>query len=301
MSARGADRNRFWKNRLSYVTVRRKKMLRDITLGQYYPADSVIHKLDPRVKLFATFIYIISLFCFKGIAALLVATVFLIFCIRTSKVPFKFMVKGLKAIVVLMLSTAAFNLFLTPGTPIVKFWIFKITAEGAQNAILMASRLTYLILGTSSMTLTTTPNQLTDGLEKSLGFLNKIHVPVHAIAMMMSIALRFIPILIEETDKIMKAQMARGADFEHGNIIKRAKSMVPLLVPLFVSAFRRADDLAMAMEARCYNGGEGRTKMKPLVYEKDDKIAYLFIFAFLAVVIVLRILLPVNLGNLIFR
>ena len=165
----------------------------------------------------------------------------------------------------------------------------------------MAIRLTYLILGTSIMTLTTTPNQLTDGLEKSLGFLNKIHVPVHAIAMMMSIALRFIPILIEETDKIMKAQMARGADFEHGNIIKRAKSMVPLLVPLFVSAFRRADDLAMAMEARCYNGGEGRTKMKPLVYEKDDKIAYLFIFAFLAVVIVLRILLPVNLGNLIFR
>ena len=276
-------------------------MLRDITLGQYYPADSVIHKLDPRVKLFATFIYIISLFCFKGIAALLVATVFLIFCIRTSKVPFKFMVKGLKAIVVLMLITAAFNLFLTPGTPIVKFWIFKITAEGAQNAILMAIRLTYLILGTSIMTLTTTPNQLTDGLEKSLGFLNKIHVPVHAIAMMMSIALRFIPILIEETDKIMKAQMARGADFEHGNIIKRAKSMVPLLVPLFVSAFRRADAPAMAMEARCYNGGEGRTKMKPLVYEKDDKIAYLFIFAFLAVVIVLRILLPVNLGNLIFR
>ena len=189
-------------------------MLRDITLGQYYPADSVIHKLDPRVKLFATFIYIISLFCFKGIAALLVATVFLIFCIRTSKVPFKFMVKGLKAIVVLMLITAAFNLFLTPGTPIVKFWIFKITAEGAQNAILMAIRLTYLILGTSIMTLTTTPNQLTDGLEKSLMPLSKIGVPVHAIAMMMSIALRFIPILIEETDKIMKAQMARGAESE---------------------------------------------------------------------------------------
>jgi energy-coupling factor transport system permease protein len=176
-------------------------MLRDITLGQYYPADSVIHKLDPRVKLFATFIYIISLFCFKGIAALLVATVFLIFCIRTSKVPFKFMVKGLKAIVVLMLITAAFNLFLTPGTPIVKFWIFKITAEGAQNAILMAIRLTYLILGTSIMTLTTTPNQLTDGLEKSLMPLSKIGVPVHAIAMMMSIALRFIPILIEETER----------------------------------------------------------------------------------------------------
>ena len=260
-------------------------MLRDITLGQYYPADSVIHKLDPRVKLFATFIYIISLFCFKGIAALLVATVFLIFCIRTSKVPFKFMVKGLKAIVVLMLITAAFNLFLTPGTPIVKFWIFKITAEGAQNAILMAIRLTYLILGTSIMTLTTTPNQLTDGLEKSLMPLSKIGVPVHAIAMMMSIALRFIPILLEETDKIMKAQEARGADFDSGNLIQKAKSLVPLLVPLFISAFRRANDLAMAMEARGYRGGEGRTKMKPLIYQKRDRMAYGVLLGYLAVMI----------------
>ena len=184
------------------------------------------------------------------------------------------MVKGLKAIVVLMLITAAFNLFLTPGTPIVKFWIFKITAEGAQNAILMAIRLTYLILGTSIMTLTTTPNQLTDGLEKSLMPLSKIGVPVHAIAMMMSIALRFIPILIEETDKIMKAQMARGADFESGNLLLRVKNMIPLLVPLFVSAFRRADDLAMAMEARCYNGGEGRTKMKPLRYAGVDHVPF---------------------------
>ena len=252
-------------------------MLRDITLGQYYPADSVIHKLDPRVKLFATFIYIISLFCFKGIAALLVATVFLIFCIRTSKVPFKFMVKGLKAIVVLMLITAAFNLFLTPGTPIVKFWIFKITAEGAQNAI---------------MTLTTTPNQLTDGLEKSLMPLSKIGVPVHAIAMMMSIALRFIPILIEETDKIMKAQMARGADFESGNLLLRVKNMIPLLVPLFVSAFRRADDLAMAMEARCYNGGEGRTKMKPLRYAGVDHKAYVLVIGYFVVILLCRFFLP---------
>ena len=238
-------------------------MIRDITIGQYYPAQSPIHKLDPRVKLFATLIYIIALFSYKGIAGVLFIVAALAAVIKISKVPFKFMVKGLKSIIILR-----------------------------PNGNRMFTRF---------MTLTTTPNQLTDGLEKSLGFLNKIHVPVHAIAMMMSIALRFIPILIEETDKIMKAQMARGADFEHGNIIKRAKSMVPLLVPLFVSAFRRADDLAMAMEARCYNGGEGRTKMKPLVYEKDDKIAYLFIFAFLAVVIVLRILLPVNLGNLIFR
>ena len=201
------------------------------------------------------------------------------------------MVKGLKAIVVLMLITAAFNLFLTPGTPIVKFWIFKITAEGAQNAILMAIRLTYLILGTSIMTLTTTPNQLTDGLEKSLMPLSKIGVPVHAIAMMMSIALRFIPILIEETDKIMKAQMARGADFEDGNLIQKAKSMVPLLIPLFVSAFRRADDLAMAMEARCYSGGEGRTKMKPLRYQGTDRKAYVILIAFLVLVIVARVLL----------
>ena len=247
-------------------------MLRDITLGQYYPADSVIHKLDPRVKLFATFIYIISLFCFKGIAALLFATVFLIFCIRTSKVPFKFMVKGLKAIVVLMLITAAFNLFLTP--------------------ILMAIRLIYLILGTSIMTLTTTPNQLTDGLEKSLMPLSKIGVPVHAIAMMMSIALRFIPILIEETDKIMKAQMARGADFESGNLLLRVKNMIPLLVPLFVSAFRRADDLAMAMEARCYNGGEGRTKMKPLRYAGVDHKAYVLVIGYFVVILLCRFFLP---------
>ena len=267
-------------------------MLRDITLGQYYPEKSIIHKLDPRVKLFATFLYIISLFCFKGIAALATATLFLFAVIRLSKVPFKFMVKGLKAIVILMLITAMFNLFLTPGEPLVSFWIFKITAEGIENAILMAIRLTYLILGTSVMTLTTTPNQLTDGLEKSLAPLGKIGIPVHAIAMMMSIALRFIPILIEETDKIMKAQMARGADFESGNLIHKVKNMVPLLVPLFVSAFRRADDLAMAMEARCYNGGEGRTKMKPLKYNADDRKAYAVSVLYFAAVLLFRIVLP---------
>ncbi len=267
-------------------------MLRDITLGQYYPADSVIHKLDPRVKLFATMIYIISLFCFKGIAALLVATVFLIAVIRVSKVPFHFMVKGLKTIMVLMIITALFNLFLTPGEPLVTFWIFKITAEGIKSAALMTIRLIYLILGTSIMTLTTTPNQLTDGLEKALMPLSKSGIPVHAIAMMMSIALRFIPILIEETDKIMKAQMARGADFENGNLIQKVKNMIPLLVPLFVSAFRRADDLAMAMEARCYNGGEGRTKMKPLRYMKRDHLAYVIVFAYFVVILVCRTFLP---------
>lgn len=264
-------------------------MLRDITLGQYYPADSVIHKLDPRVKLFGTMVFIISLFCFKGVIAFLLATVFLIAVIKASKVPFKFMVKGLKAIMVLMLITAVFNLFLTPGEVLVSFWKFKITDQGLKSAVLMAIRLVYLILGTSIMTLTTTPNQLTDGLEKALHPLNKIKVPVHAIAMMMSIALRFIPILIEETDKIMKAQMARGADFESGNLIKKAKSMIPLLVPLFVSAFRRADDLAMAMEARCYNGGEGRTKMKPLKYAARDHKAYLVLVVYFVLIILCRV------------
>jgi energy-coupling factor transport system permease protein len=264
-------------------------MLRDITLGQYYPADSPIHKLDPRVKLFATLIYIISLFCFRGLAALAAATVFLAVVIHSSKVPFKYIVKGLRAIMILLFITAIFNLFLTPGEELVTIWKFSITEEGLTNAILMAIRLIYLIIGTSIMTLTTTPNQLTDGLEKSLMPFSKIGVPVHAIAMMMSIALRFIPILIEETDKIMKAQMARGADFESGNIFKRVKNMVPLLVPLFVSAFRRADDLAMAMEARCYNGGAGRTKMKPLTYCSRDRIAYLIVILYFAIIILCRI------------
>ena len=265
-------------------------MLRDITLGQYYPADSVIHKLDPRVKLFGTLIYIISLFVFKGLPAFILAAIFLVVLIKLSKVPFSYMVKGLKTIVLIMLFAAVFNLFLTPGTKLVSFWIFTITYEGLKNAVVMMVRLIFLIIGTSLMTLTTTPNELTDGLEKALSPLKYIKVPVHEIAMMMSIALRFIPILIEETDKIMKAQMARGADFEHGNLIQKAKNMVPILVPLFVSAFRRANDLAMAMEARCYRGGEGRTKMKPLHYQKRDRMAYLTLLVYLAAVIGLRIL-----------
>jgi energy-coupling factor transport system permease protein len=268
-------------------------MIRDITIGQYYPAQSPIHKLDPRVKLFATLIYIIALFSYKGIAGVLFIVAALAAVIKISKVPFKFMVKGLKSIIILLLFTACFSVFFTQGEyTIWEYGILHISDTGLINAATMMIRLVLLIIGTSLMTLTTTPNQLTDGLEKSLGFLNKIHVPVHAIAMMMSIALRFIPILIEETDKIMKAQMARGADFEHGNIIKRAKSMVPLLVPLFVSAFRRADDLAMAMEARCYNGGEGRTKMKPLVYRKQDYMGYGVLVAYLvAAVLIGRVLL----------
>ena len=267
-------------------------MIRDITIGQYYPAKSVVHKLDPRVKLFVTLLYIIALFIYKGIAGFALITLFLVASIRISKVPFKFIVKGLKAIVVLLIVTSLFNLLLTPtGEVYWKYGVLQITDVGITNAVTMTIRLIYLIIGTSLMTLTTTPKQLTDGLEKSLHPLNKINVPVHAIAMMMSIALRFIPILIEETDKIMKAQMARGADFETGGIIKKAKNMVPLLVPLFVSAFRRADDLAMAMEARCYNGGDGRTKMKPLMYAKRDYVAYAIAILFMVGVVLLRIFL----------
>lgn len=268
-------------------------MIRDITIGQFYPADSCIHKMDPRVKLFATMIYIIALFAFKGFLGLGIITVFLVAVIKISKVPFKFMTKGLKAIVILLLITSVFNLLATPGD--VVFWQWgslQITDKGIINSVVMTIRLVYLILGTSLITLTTTPNQLTDGLETALKPLNKLNVPVHSIAMMMSIALRFIPILIEETDKIMKAQMARGADFERGNLLQKAKNMVPLLVPLFVSAFRRAEDLAMAMEARCYNGGDGRTKMKPLHYESRDHIAYAVVLGFLALVIVAAIFVP---------
>lgn len=249
-------------------------MLRDITLGQYYQTESVIHKMDPRVKLGGTLLYIISLFFFKNFLGYIVAALFLAVVIKLSKVPFKFMVKGMKAIVFLLLITVVFNLFLTPGTPILTIWKLTITMEGLKLALTMVIRLTLLIIGSSVMTLTTTPNNLTDGMEKMMNPLKVIKVPVHEVAMMMSIALRFIPILLEETDKIMKAQLARGADFESGNLIHRAKALVPILVPLFISAFRRANELAMAMEARCYRGGDGRTKMKPLFYKKRDCIAY---------------------------
>ena len=262
-------------------------MLRDITLGQYYQTDSVIHRLDPRVKLTATIAFIISLFLVKNIWGYLIAALFLAAVIKMSNVPFKFMMRGMKAILFLLLLTVAFNLFLTPGEPLVQIWKLIITKEGAQIAGMMAVRLTFLIIGSSVMTLTTTPNNLTDGMESLMKPLNKIKVPVHEISMMMSIALRFIPILLEETDKIMKAQIARGADFESGNIIKKAKAMVPLLVPLFISAFRRANDLAMAMEARCYRGGEYRTKMKPLVYKKRDFTAYGILVVYLVVCVVI--------------
>ena len=233
-------------------------MFDTITLGQYYQTDSLLHRLDPRVKLVGTFVYLISLFVVDSFVGYIAAALFLAAMIMLSNVPFRYIVRGMKTIVLTF-------------------------------AIKMAVRLSLLILGSSIMTLTTTPTQLTDALESLLRPLKKIHVPVHEIAMMMSIALRFIPILMEETDKIMKAQIARGADFESKNIVKKIKSMVPLLVPLFISAFRRANDLAMAMEARCYRGGEGRTKMKPLVYHGRDRIAYMVLLAFFAICILTRI------------
>lgn len=260
-------------------------MLRDITLGQYYQTDSVIHRLDPRVKLVTTICYIISLFIVDNLTGYAIAGLFLILVIKLSKVPFRFMIRGMKAILFLLLIAVVFNLFLTPGEVIFSYWKLKITKEGIRLALFMAIRLCFLIMGSSVMTLTTTPNNLTDGMEKLLKPLKLFKVPVHEIAMMMSIALRFIPILLEETDKIMKAQIARGADFESGNLIKKAKSLVPLLVPLFISAFRRANDLAMAMEARCYRGGDNRTKMKPLVYQKRDRLAYGTVCIYLALCI----------------
>lgn len=268
-------------------------MIRDITIGQYYPAKSILHRLDPRVKIMCTLFYLISLFLFKSVLGYALASLFLIGVIKLSKVPFKFIVKGLKPIILLLMITVVFNLFLTEGGKVlIHYWVFKITEEGLRIAVYMAIRLTYLIVGSSLMTLTTTPNALTDGIESLLYPMNGIKVPVHEIAMMMSIALRFIPILLEETDKIMKAQIARGADLENGNIIQKAKNMIPILVPLFVSAFRRANDLAMAMESRCYRGGEGRTKMKPLVYKKRDYAAYAITLIYVVVVFIVGRFVP---------
>ncbi len=266
-------------------------MLRDITLGQYYPTHSPIHGLDPRTKLAGTMIYLFSLFVTDSVVGYVLATIFLVSMIKISGVPLKFMVKGLKGIILLLILSVSFNLFLTPGREIFRIWIISVTFEGLCRSAFMALRLIYLVIGSSIMTLTTTPNSLTDGIEKGLGFMKRFGVPVHEIAMMMSIALRFIPILVEETDKIMKAQTARGADFESGGLIQKAKAMVPLLVPLFISAFRRASDLAMAMEARCYHGGEGRTKLRPLCYGRNDRMGYTVVIGYF-ILMVLTNLLP---------
>ena len=263
-------------------------MIRDITIGQYYPADSVIHKLDPRTKLVGTIGFIVSVFLFHTFVGYAVATIFLAGMILLSKVPVKFIFKGLKTIFMLLLITIFFNMILTPGEVVWKLGFIKITKEGLVLAGTMAIRLVYLVIGSSIMTLTTTPNQLTDGLERLLRPLNKLHVPVHDIAMMMSIALRFIPILLEETDKIMKAQQARGADFDTGNLIQKAKSLIPILVPLFISAFRRAEELAMAMEARCYHGDEHRTRMNVMTMKSSDYRAAVMAAVYTVVIIGLR-------------
>ncbi len=273
-------------------------MIRDITIGQYYQVDSIIHRLDPRVKLLATLIYVISLFVVNSPIGYGIAILFLIVCIAMSKVPAKYMLKGLKSLVFILVFSATFIVLFTSGEHIIfKYGIIKISREGIINAIEMIVRLTLLLIGSSVMTLTTKPTDIADGLEKAFGFLKVIKVPVHELAMMISIAFRFIPILIEETDKIMKAQIARGADFESGGLIKKAKSLIPLLVPLIISAIKRALDLATAMEARCYNGGEGRTKMKPLKYKKCDYVAYGVQAGYLAVIIVANIVVKLVLKN----
>ena len=261
-------------------------MLKDITLGQYFPGDTVVHRLDPRTKLILVILYIVALFQAKGwisYAAVLLVT---IVCMALSHISFKNIFKGLKPMLFIIVLTAMLNIFYTTGTPIVEGWI--ITWEGLDRAVKMILRIMLLITGTFLLTYTTSPMELTDGLELLLNPLKKLKVPVHEMTIMMSMALRFIPTLIEETDKIMSAQKARGADFENGSLIQRAKALLPILVPLFVSAFRRADELAVAMESRCYHGGEGRTRMKTLHFARRDYLALALGILFLAGVIVLK-------------
>jgi len=239
-------------------------MLKDITLGQYYPGNSVIHRTDPRIKILLTILFMTELFTVKTYLGFLIFTLFTLMIIVVSGVPIKFTLKGLKPVLIIVIFAVVINVFSTPGRSLLKLGPLNITLEGLLISGKMAIRLSLLIIGASLLTLTTTPIMLTDGLEKLLSPFKIIGLPAHEIAMMMTIALRFIPTLLDETDKIMKAQSARGADFDTGNLLDRAKSFIPVLVPLFVSAFRRADELAMAMEARCYRGSEGRTRMKQL-------------------------------------
>ena len=265
-------------------------MLKDVTLGQYFPGDSIIHRLDPRTKLIAVVIYIVALFQAKSWVSYAVVLAAAVILMAISKIKPKNIFKGLKPMLIIITLTAFLNVFYTQGTPVVPGWI--ITWEGIDRAVKMVLRIVLLITGTFLLTYTTSPLALTDGLEMLMNPLKKLKVPVHEMTMMMSMALRFIPTLTEETDKIMSAQKARGADFETGGLIKRAKALIPILVPLFVSAFRRADELAVAMESRCYHGGEGRTRMKQLVMGREDHIALLVSLLFLAGVIAVR-----NLGG----
>lgn len=261
-------------------------MIRDITLGQYFPGNSKIHKLDPRTKIIITFAYIITLFLVKDFLGFAIAVAFISLIILVSKVPLKFIFKGLKPIFFIIIFTFTINMFMTKGETLVQLGFLTITKEGLYNAFFMGLRLILLIIGSSLLTLTTKPINLTDGIERLLSPFRRIGVPAHELAMMMTIALRFIPTLLEETDKIMKAQMARGADFETGNIIRRAKSLIPLLVPLFISAFRIAQDLAMAMEARCYRGGDARTRMNAMTFGRRDILATLLMVGFIALIVI---------------
>lgn len=261
-------------------------MLSNITLGQYYPVDSRVHRLDPRIKLLLTVVFIVIVFLAKTFAGYLLLFGFIFFTSRLARIPFRMLLRGIRPLRVILVLTFLLNLFFTQGETLwLSFWIIRITKEAFFQALFYSLRLVFLVIGTSLLTLTTSPVALSDGIEVLLSPLKKIRFPAHELAMMMTIALRFIPTLLEETDKIMKAQMARGADFESGNLISRAKAMVPLLVPLFVSAFRRAGDLAMAMESRCYRGGEGRTRLKVLKLTRDDAIACGIMFLLLALII----------------
>lgn len=262
-------------------------MLKDITLGQYFPGDTPIHRLDPRTKLICVILFFIALFTASGFFSTLLVFSVLLAAVAISHIKPGALLKGMKPLLFIVTFTALLNLFYTEGTVIAQWWIFRITSEGIRRTILMVVRIFLLVSCTFLLTYTTSPLQLTDGLEHLLKPLKKIRFPVHELSMMMSIALRFIPTLIEETDKIMSAQKARGADFETGSLVKRAKALLPILVPLFVSAFRRADELATAMECRCYHGGEGRTRMKTLEMHAADYLTLFFLCAVLAAVIAL--------------
>jgi energy-coupling factor transport system permease protein len=260
-------------------------MFKNLTIGQHYPVESPVHDLDPRVKIIITLAFLVSLFLIDSFSTYIIVAVFLTAAITISKVPIKFVIKGLRPILMIIIITFVINLLMTPGRIIFQVGFIKVTEEGLKQAGFMAIRLTLLIMGTSLLTLTTSPIILTDGIESLLKPFKRFGLPAHELAMMMTIALRFIPTLMEETEKIMKAQKSRGADFESGNIMSRAKNLVPLLVPLFISAFRRADELAMAMEARCYRGGENRTRMRQLKISKGDYAAsFIFIVYFTAII-----------------
>lgn len=266
-------------------------MIKDITIGQYIPGNTFIHKLDPRTKILISLLFIVSLFIIDKFVGYILVVAFVAAIVINSKVPPRYILKGLKPIVILLVFTSVLNIFMIKGTEstlLFHFGFFKIYVEGVRTAIFMIFRLLFLVIGTSMLTLTTSPIELTDGIESLLKPIGK--EMAHELAMMMTIALRFIPTLMDETDKIMKAQKARGADFESGGIIQKAKSLVPLLVPLFISSFRRADELAMAMEARCYRGGSGRTRMKQLKFTKNDLIAWIIFSILFIASIVIRIL-----------